>query len=182
MMGNLVVTYPDGRQEMVAYEQLFDAHRDPPWDQRYLQEWRRLNCVMHCNCRPGRPIRMFLRNHPIYKDTVQILYSEANVEHANGCFKFQEPMDEPVHTVETKPGVVHTTITDAEGTREVVRVTLADDFFKEEAEEAGEDEGGVDAGRDVLLNRRRAAPLCQTGGRRRGGASPSARGFGRTGL
>ena len=96
---------------------------------------------------------MFLRNHPTYKAAVQILYSEANVEHADECFKFQEHMDEPAHTVETKPSVVHTTITDAEGTREVVRVTLADDFFKEEEEEDGEGEGGVDAGRDVLLNR-----------------------------
>ncbi len=152
-MGNLVVTYPDGRQETVAYEQLFDPHRDPPWDQRYLQEWRRLNCVMYCTCRPDDPIRMRLRNHPTNKAAEQVLYAEKNAKHADDCFRFQEARDEPVHTVETKPSVVHTTITDAEGTREVVRVTLADDFFKEEAEEAGEEEGGVDAGRDVLLNR-----------------------------
>ncbi len=154
-MGNLVVTYPDGRRETYAYEQLLDLdpyscfYQNPPWNQKILHEWKKQNCVLFCHCRPERPIRIGFRSLSRARLT---LVSEPNVEHARTCFKFQKHIDAPAHKVETRPGVVHTTITDAEGTREVVRVTLADDFFKEEEEDA-DGEGGAGAQETIAAGR-----------------------------
>ncbi len=47
-MGNLVVTYPDGRRETYAYEQLLDLdpyscfYQNPPWNQPGFRRFRDL--------------------------------------------------------------------------------------------------------------------------------------------
>ena len=131
--GQLVVVHADGRTETYRYDEVYHD-RTGQWDQELLLSWRQeKGCKVYCNCRQELWIRMMLRNHPKYKEKVQVLYSEREEEHADTCFRYKH-IGQSSDRIVRKPAISTEKVADEEGTREITRVHLKKNFFFEEVE------------------------------------------------
>ena len=85
------------------YDLLF---AEPQGDQVLFQTWREEGCTLACTCQPETPIRMGLRNHPVHKERVQVLYQlDRDVDHTPTCPRYAEDSPTPVRRVVHQPAV-----------------------------------------------------------------------------
>lgn len=115
------------------YDRLF---ADPQGDQTLLRSWRQEDFSLLCTCKPDAPVRMGLRNHPVAKETIQVLYKmDRHHDHDSTCPRFAEDSPTPAKRVVEKPAVYSEIITLPDGKmRTRVLIHMKDLFTLESAD------------------------------------------------
>ena len=110
---------------------------EPQGDQVLFHAWREEGCTLSCTCQPETPIRMGLRNHPVHKERVQVLYQiDRDVDHAPTCPRYAEDSPTPVRRVVHEPAV-HTQVVLKDGKAQTrVLLHMADLFAPDDPAEA----------------------------------------------
>ncbi|MCI0184750.1 hypothetical protein MM817_03047 [Acidibacillus sp. S0AB] len=115
---------------MISYAQVATGNKHG--NQELLHAWRANKAVLYCTCRETDRVRMNVRNHPKYKEHVQVLYKQdRHIDHDPTCERYAEDSPLEIRRVVKRSAVQEET--DENG--RYVKIFLRD-LFQVEKEQA----------------------------------------------